>query len=117
MLLLITLASLSLFFNAKAFYFYLKEGDEKCFIRELPDKTLLIAHYRCHVILKNLKANSLESKENEKGMMVEVLNPHNKIVLSENTAQKAVSVSLLTNPESTRYACTPKILNLLEELW
>ncbi|GIY86554.1 transmembrane emp24 domain-containing protein eca, partial [Caerostris darwini] len=40
------------------------------------------AHYRCHVILKNAKANSLESKENEKGMMVEVLNPHNKIVLS-----------------------------------
>ncbi|GBO23213.1 hypothetical protein AVEN_157524-1, partial [Araneus ventricosus] len=28
--------------KAEAFYFYLKEGDEKCFIRELPDKTLLI---------------------------------------------------------------------------
>ncbi|KAF8787916.1 Transmembrane emp24 domain-containing protein like [Argiope bruennichi] len=70
--------------KTNAFYFYLKEGDEKCFIRELPDKTLLIAHYRCQAISKDSEGekNSVPDSVKENGMMVEVLNPHNKIVLS-----------------------------------
>ncbi|GBN53884.1 Transmembrane emp24 domain-containing protein 9 [Araneus ventricosus] len=70
--------------KTEAFYFYLKEGDEKCFIRELPDKTLLIAHYRCRTFSKESEKekNSVQVSSQENRMMVEVLNPRNKIVLS-----------------------------------
>ncbi|CAL1295054.1 unnamed protein product [Larinioides sclopetarius] len=70
--------------GTEAFYFYLKDGDEKCFIRELPDKTLLIAHYRCQAISKESEKekHSLQISSKENRMMVEVRNPQNKIVLS-----------------------------------
>ncbi|KAG8186201.1 hypothetical protein JTE90_008731 [Oedothorax gibbosus] len=67
--------------NVQAMYFFLKEGSEKCFVRELPDSTLLIGHYRCKAVSSKSEKVGNSNTWNAT-MLVEVKNPHRKTVLS-----------------------------------
>ncbi|KAK7110507.1 transmembrane emp24 domain-containing protein eca-like isoform X2 [Littorina saxatilis] len=70
--------------TASALYFHIGETEKKCFIEEIPDETMVVGNYKVEIFDKNI--NDFVPTVYGLGMLVEIRDPDDKIVLSRTYA-------------------------------